>query len=1090
MEGYLRKQDHTALVKGWKKRYFRLAATPPATLYYYKEANSKEPIDGVPLANTKTYEHSLGDRKTEGLVFIVETKDRQYILAADSKPELQQWMAAIQRAAAPPAAAPVAVKQAIPVKQAVRPPSARGATPSAPAPGPAKDEFADDMAKMMADLMQEEKARNGPAAPAVTPAAPAYAAAPAVSVSAPSNPAPVPDANARRANRAASRMGTDLSKALADPAALAQLEAEAAAAAAANPVVPSASPRRGATLMGSRGLAKPPAAPAPPPPTDALPPPSFAPPPVAPAPVPVPAPAPAVSPRKPSSDALIGERIGVRTPAAPAVAPAPAADALKTSQAIRAPAVEPAPRALEARKPSVEAAPVPAPAPVPTPASAAAAAAVPPPQAQRAALKMSAARLGDGDEGTAMIGGRRRTAVAPPPMEPAPAAPAPAVAAPTPTPVPVATAAAAAPKALEARKPSMDQSLPPPLKKDTISAGSAAAASASAAPSGTSASTAPAPATASATAGTEEKKRGPRATFLAGNRRATVVDKATLAAMAEEANAAAARAAPSGSMVARDWNSGMKRTATEAAPAVEHENISPNLPMPARRVARLQLGAQREEEDFFHLHKDDQGYYLLETPWQFRCFLRRLDEGAEGAQDDVVRVSLQGLLLERVERLWMLNPAGYHTVGPRSTEPFVGDLAECLFELEGGITVRYNRAKWELLDAYVAEASAATVVQQQQLPTIAYKIRNYKQYPAEVKGHLSELDDAVDLVNQHFEQATDPDQWHALGDEALTPAIGDLVRRRLAGALTYALSYGFNASKGFFGGAHHLWHFFEAYLERTSFRQLLALGLVRAVRAVNAAFPAEDCDGKVRAFLCAALNSGLLHEYLQLLAGNDEAVERFFQPQSLIRVPALLAELVESTEPLSVFSFRLNSGLTSADEASGAAPQVEPLTPVEQLWSQIGADVETSAQSAPANVHEEVTPYDPADKPADPAAAAPASSGSDRTATAGSGRAGSPSRMAATSPQRARPGATSPQRLSDRAGNAPPSSASPQRERPGAAGTSPQKERPTPQLRERPATSPLRERPLSIRDEPAPAPAAPEEGLLSTLGKSLSSWWG
>jgi hypothetical protein len=80
------------------------------------------------------------------------------------------------------------------------------------------------------------------------------------------------------------------------------------------------------------------------------------------------------------------------------------------------------------------------------------------------------------------------------------------------------------------------------------------------------------------------------------------------------------------------------------------------------------------------LKQDDNGTYLIRTPWELKCMLRRVEEGRvspEGGRE--LRMALGDIQLDYFDGIWSVNPAGYHTLGPRAREFTYASSSSCLF---------------------------------------------------------------------------------------------------------------------------------------------------------------------------------------------------------------------------------------------------------------------------------------------------------------------------------------------------------------------------------------------------------------------------
>lgn len=90
-----------------------------------------------------------------------------------------------------------------------------------------------------------------------------------------------------------------------------------------------------------------------------------------------------------------------------------------------------------------------------------------------------------------------------------------------------------------------------------------------------------------------------------------------------------------------------------------------------------------------------------------------------------------------------------------------------------------------------------------------------------------------------------------------------LVRWRLCEALGPVLADGFLTQKSLWGGRQHPWHFIDAFLERTSFRRITALALLKAIREIDVSHKSmhEQLDSHFRSFICVCLNQRMLHEW-------------------------------------------------------------------------------------------------------------------------------------------------------------------------------------------------------------------------------------
>jgi len=92
-EGELKKQGH--VVKNWKKRWFRVKHD---MLFYFKDREDEKPVGVVPLRMCRVFESNKGG-KTFCFELTAPKISKTFLIQANSKGEVNDWMKAIEKAA-------------------------------------------------------------------------------------------------------------------------------------------------------------------------------------------------------------------------------------------------------------------------------------------------------------------------------------------------------------------------------------------------------------------------------------------------------------------------------------------------------------------------------------------------------------------------------------------------------------------------------------------------------------------------------------------------------------------------------------------------------------------------------------------------------------------------------------------------------------------------------------------------------------------------------------------------------------------------------------------------------------------------------
>mmetsp|Transcript_48815 Transcript_48815/g.81129 ORF Transcript_48815/g.81129 Transcript_48815/m.81129 type:complete len:235 (-) Transcript_48815:350-1054(-) len=182
---------------------------------------------------------------------------------------------------------------------------------------------------------------------------------------------------------------------------------------------------------------------------------------------------------------------------------------------------------------------------------------------------------------------------------------------------------------------------------------------------------------------------------------------------------------------------------------------------------------------------------------------------------------------------------------------------------------------------------------------------------------LQGLSCAVRRIDEHFAKgAASGKSLEQIGNDETNEDIAVLVRGQLCSALSYVLLHGFKSHTLI--GRYHIWDFVLQARDATNARLQKAGSLSEAERTFTDAVvevnslaadgtPANNPNIKFRSFVCSGLNHRLIHQWIKILAEDDDTMTKFYEPWAFVRKDDdVLSQMMTTLQPLSMHKYALS----------------------------------------------------------------------------------------------------------------------------------------------------------------------------------------
>jgi myosin heavy subunit len=180
---------------------------------------------------------------------------------------------------------------------------------------------------------------------------------------------------------------------------------------------------------------------------------------------------------------------------------------------------------------------------------------------------------------------------------------------------------------------------------------------------------------------------------------------------------------------------------------------------------------------------------------------------------------------------------------------------------------------------------------------------------------LTVLTAATKAIEKHFalaEMVGATKTVDLLGNDTKNKDIAVLVRGQLCTALSRVLLHGFKSFKLI--GRYHIWDFVQESCDATHTRldgeaySEAEKTLTNAVIEVNShEGMANNPNIKFRSFVCCGLNTQRLHEWVQVLAHDQETMKKFYEQWAFVNASTdALQQMMETLVPLANYKYSLS----------------------------------------------------------------------------------------------------------------------------------------------------------------------------------------